>query len=183
VKGQPHDKGRNRQRRQTQTERDAEKTARDTARVTKIHEGLRLRPASAARHEIMASVERELGMQRDPQYQAARLEAERCMARGRQVRRWAMLAVQGTGEGAARMIPKVTVSAAERRERRRQRSVRRYEKMLVLLDKPGAERFFPDVETVKAKFRERLAVVRDPAAYREGYPGVRLRGGRGRKMK
>jgi hypothetical protein len=49
--------------------------------------------------------------------------------------------------------------------------------MLVLMDKPGAERIFPDVEAVKAKFRERLAVVRDPAAYREGYPGGLARGG------
>jgi hypothetical protein len=58
--------------------------------VTKIHEGLRLRPASPARDEIMALVERELAMLRDPAYQAARLEAERCLARGRQVPEWAM---------------------------------------------------------------------------------------------
>jgi hypothetical protein len=62
------------------------------------------------------------------------------------------------------MTPKLSVSAEERRERRRLRSVRRYEKMLVLMDKPGAERIFPDVEAVKASFRERLALVRDPAA-------------------
>jgi hypothetical protein len=49
--------------------------------------------------------------------------------------------------------------------------------MLVLMEKPGAERIFPDVEAVKASFREPLAVVRDPAAYREGYPGVGREGG------
>jgi hypothetical protein len=59
---------------------------------------------------------------------------------------------------------------------KRLRSQRRLEKMLRLMDKPGAERIFPDVEAVKARFRERLAIVRDPMAYREGYPG-------GRKMK
>ena len=71
------------------------------------------------------------------------------------------------------MIPKLSVSAEEKRER----------KMLVLMDKPGAERIFPDVEAVKARSRERFAIVRDPMAYREGYPGGRARGGRGRKMK
>jgi len=78
-------------------------------------------------------------------------------------------------------IPKIRVSAEERRERRRLRSVRCYEKMLVLIEKPGAERIFPDVEAVKADFTRRLAIVRDPKAYCQGYPGVRARGGRGRK--
>jgi hypothetical protein len=182
MKGQPHDTREKRQRKRIQGERDAARTARDLARMTKIHAGLRLRPASAARDELLTLVDRELAMLRDPAYQAARLEAERCMARGRQVPEWAMqFAVQGTGEGAARMIPKVTVSAAERRERRRLRSQRRLEKMLALMDKPGADRVFPDVEAVKAKFREQLAVVSDPKAYCESLPGGRPRGGEGGK--
>ena len=55
------------------------------------------------------------------------------------------------------MIPKLSVPAEEKRERKRLRSQRSLEKMLALMDKPGAERIFPDVEAVKAKFRERLA--------------------------
>jgi hypothetical protein len=68
----------------------------------------------------------------------------------------------------AGMIPKVTITAAERRERRRQRSVRRYEKMLRLMDKPGAERVFPDVEAVKRVFGRdgQLPVTRRPTASR-----------------
>jgi hypothetical protein len=81
------------------------------------------------------------------------------------------------------MMPKIPVSADERRERRRLRSVRRYEKMLVLMDKPGAERIFPDVEAAKARFREQLAVVNDPEAYRTTYRGIAARRGRGRKIK
>jgi hypothetical protein len=68
-------------------------------------------------------------------------------------------------------MPKIPVSAEERRERRCLRSVRRYEKMLVLMDKPGAERIFPDVEAVKPRFRERLEVARDPEAHRREYRG------------
>ncbi len=78
-----------------------------------------------------------------------------------------------TKEGASRNL---------HRERRRLRSVRCYEKMLVLIEKPGAERIFPNVEAVKADFTRRLAIARALKAYREGYPGGRVRGGRGRKM-
>jgi hypothetical protein len=47
-------------------------------------------PPSAARDEVLALVDQELAARRDPRYQAARLEAERCLAGGRQVPGWAM---------------------------------------------------------------------------------------------
>jgi hypothetical protein len=79
------------------------------------------------------------------------------------------------------MIPKVTVTAAERRERRRQRTQRRLEKMLVLMDKRRAERVFPDVEAVRADFQRRLVVARDPKGYRKSLPGGRASVGRDRE--
>ena len=69
------------------------------------------------------------------------------------------------------MTPKLTISAEEKRERKRLRSQRRLETMLRLMDKPGAERIFPDVEAVKADLRRRLAIAKDPTAYRESLRG------------
>ena len=56
--------------------------------------------------------------------------------------------------------------------------------MLRPMDMPGVpECIFPDVEAVKATFRERLAIDKDPTAYRESLPGGRATKGQGRKIK
>jgi hypothetical protein len=49
------------------------------------------------------------------------------------------------------------------------------------MDKPGAERVFPDVEAVRADLQKRLAIAKDPTAYRESLPGGQARGERGGK--
>jgi hypothetical protein len=56
----------------------------------KIREDLERRPATAARDEVMGLVDQELAALRDPRYQAARLEAERCLKRGRRLPTWAV---------------------------------------------------------------------------------------------
>jgi hypothetical protein len=48
--------------------------------------------------------------------------------------------------------------------------------MLALMERPGAERVFPDAEAVKAKFKQRLAVVSDPKAYKARRIQGRVRG-------
>jgi hypothetical protein len=99
MKGEPHDK-----RRRTQADRDAARTARDIVRVTRIRQDLARRPASEARDEVMTLVDQELAALRDPGYQRARLEAERCLAFGQQVPGWAMKALsKRPKEGATRM--------------------------------------------------------------------------------
>jgi hypothetical protein len=77
----------------TQAERDAIRTDRDIAEVLKARAMIEHWPASAWRDEVLALTNRELVMLRDPQHQAARFEAERCLSRGHPVPQWAMRAL------------------------------------------------------------------------------------------
>jgi hypothetical protein len=77
----------------TRAERDAAHTERDIGQVLKARVMVERWPHSAWRDEMLALTDRELGMLRDPAYQAARLEAERSLAHGRQVPRWAVQAL------------------------------------------------------------------------------------------
>jgi hypothetical protein len=73
----------------TQADRDAARTARNIVRASSIRDDLARRPSSRTKDELLALVEEELAALNDPRYQAARLEADRCLAQGRRLPPWA----------------------------------------------------------------------------------------------
>jgi hypothetical protein len=135
----------------------------------------------------MALVDLELAALRDPGYQGARLEAQRCLVPGSPL---APAGQSRSNQGPnardqpERMtMPKIPVSAEERRERRRLRSVRRYEKMLALIDKPGAERILPGYRSREGQFSGAAGYRPGPKGHRESFPGEALGGRVGKSTK